>query len=458
MHITTINPTTEAILQTYPVLTKEKTEQLIDCAVNAYQKWKTTDFSIRSALMNTLADQLRLRQHDYAALMAEEMGKPIRVGKAEILKSALVCEHFAQQAESYLQPREIPTPVKKTKVHYHPLGVIFAIMPWNFPFWQVFRFAAPTIMAGNAVILKHAPITTGCGAAIADLFLEAGFPEYLFQQFILDNAAAEKVIANNGIAGVTLTGSVTAGRQVGSAAGQHLKKIVLELGGNDPYVVLADADLDLAAECIVTSRLSNTGQVCIAAKRTIVVASIAEALVEKIIARCSTYALGDPMDADANFGPMARADLRDHLHQKVMESQTLGAQLRLGGKIPKRHGFYYPPTVLTGVVPGMPAFDDELFGPVIAITVAHSEQHAIDLANQSVFGLGAAVFTQDIARGERIAVEQLDVGSCFVNAFVASDPLVPFGGIKLSGYGRELSREGIHEFVNIKTVSVHHDS
>ncbi|RUQ82083.1 NAD-dependent succinate-semialdehyde dehydrogenase [Legionella septentrionalis] len=454
MQITTMNPATEKPLQSYPLFTADQVNAYIDAAHLCYLSWRKTDFAQRKQRMLTLAELLRKKQDSYAELMAKEMGKPISAGKAEMQKCAWVCEHFAEQAESYLAARTIKTEMQKTIVSHQPLGIVFAIMPWNFPFWQVFRFAAPTIMAGNAAILKHAPISTGAGNAIADLFLQAGFPEHLFQHFILDNDLAAKVIAHEKIVAVTLTGSEQAGGIVASNAGKHLKRVVLELGGNDPYLVLADADLDLAAENIVLSRLNNSGQVCIAAKRTIVVHEVFDAILEKILQRVKGYQMGDPLDPSTNFGPMAREDLRNTLHQQVMESKEKGAKVIVGGEIPHCQGFYYPPTVLTDVCPGMPAFDDELFGPVIAITKAEDEAHAIRLANQSRYGLGAAIFTRDLKRGERMATHEIETGSCFVNAYVASDPRVPFGGIKRSGYGRELSQEGILEFVNIKTVSI----
>lgn len=454
MQIKTINPATEEVIQSYTIFSQEQVNALIDAAHISYSAWRNTDFSQRQQRMLKIAELLRRYKEKYAQLIAQEMGKPVKSGESEIEKCAWVCEHYANHAEAYLKPRRIETEMQKTKVCYQPLGVIFAIMPWNFPFWQVFRFAAPNIMAGNAAVLKHAPISTGAGNAIADLFLEAGFPEHLFQHFILDNDLASYVIGHEHIAAVTLTGSEQAGQVVGSDAAGHLKKVVLELGGNDPYLVLSDADLELAAECIVTSRLNNTGQVCIAAKRIIAVKDIADKLLEEIVQRVRGYEMGDPMDSKTRMGPLARADLRETLHKQVQESKEKGAEIIQGGEIPSQKGFYYPVTILNKVKPGMPAFDDELFGPVIAMITADDESHAIRLANQSRYGLGAAVFTQDIERGENIATNDIRAGSCFVNAFVSSDPRVPFGGIKRSGFGRELSQEGIHEFVNIKTVSI----
>lgn len=454
MFIRTINPTTEAVLNEYIIMNEREVSAGIEASHLAYQVWRKTSFSQRKLIMLKLAKLLRVKKNEFSTLMAKEMGKPVSSGRAEIEKCAWVCEHYAEYAEGYLQSRIIPTEMKKTMVCYQPLGVIFAIMPWNFPFWQVFRFAAPTIMAGNAAILKHAAVSTGTGNGIADLFLEAGFPEHLFQHFILNNELAAKVIANDYIAAVTLTGSEKAGAIVASHAASYLKKTILELGGNDPYLVLEDADLDLAANCIVQSRLNNCGQVCIAAKRIIVVKPVYTELVAKIAALMADYKMGDPLDDKTNLGPMARADLRKTLHEQVLKSIKQGANLLIGGEIPKGEGYYYPPTLLTDVHKEMPAFDEELFGPIIAIITAEDEAQAIQLANQSLYGLGAAVFTRDLKRGEYIAQNEIEAGTCFVNSLVASDPRVPFGGIKRSGFGRELSREGILEFVNIKTVAI----
>lgn len=452
--IQTVNPATEQVIQTYSCLNLKEMNKKINEGHQAFTTWKKTSFSERKLLMLKLAKILRAKKEDLALLMTTEMGKPITAGKAEIEKCAWVCEHYAEHAETYLQPKIIKTEMKKAKVCYRPLGLVFAIMPWNFPFWQVFRFAAPTIMAGNTAILKHAPISSGTGNRIEELFQEAGFPKYVFQHLILNNEGAAKLIEHPQVVAVTLTGSERAGTAVAAQAGKFLKKSMLELGGSDPYVVLEDAELDLAARCIVNSRLNNSGQVCIAAKRIIAIESIEKELIEKIMYYMSTFKMDDPTDENTTLGPLARKDLRETVHQQVEKSLKQGAKLLLGGIIPKCQGFYYPPTLLTNVKPGMPAFDEEIFGPVIAIISAQNEQEAINYANQSQYGLGAAVFTRDLARGERIATEEIEVGACFVNAFVASDPRLPFGGIKHSGYGRELSQEGILEFVNIKTVAI----
>lgn len=454
MNIQTVNPETEELLNTYKCLNEKEINEGINLSHKAYLSWKTTSFSERKALMLELRNLLKEKTKELARLMALEMGKPITSGIAEINKCAWLCEHFAEHAEEYLAPKIIHTEMKKAKVCHLPMGIIFSIMPWNFPFWQVFRFAVPSLMAGNAALLKHAPNSSGTGNLIEALFLEAGFPKYLFQHLIVDNEGAAKIIEHPHVRAVTLTGSGRAGSAVAAHAGKFLKKSVLELGGADPYVVLEDACLDNAAECIVNSRLNNCGQVCIAAKRVIVLKSIEEHLLEKIREKMSQFTMGSPLDPETKLGPMARSDLRDHLQEQVEKSLKQGAKLLLGGIIPDGKGFYYPPTLLTQVVPGMPAFDEELFGPVIAMCSVKDEQEAITYANNSQYGLGAAVFTRDLERGERIATYEIEAGVCFVNALVASDPRLPFGGIKASGYGRELAQEGLLEFVNIKTIAV----
>lgn len=454
MKIQTINPATEELLNDYDCLSDSLICKKIEAGHDAYLSWKKTSFSKRQGLMLQLAHILEERREELALLMSQEMGKPITAGKSEIDKCTWVCEHYAEHAETYLTPRFIQTEMKLAKVCYNPIGIVFAIMPWNFPFWQVFRFAVPTIMAGNAAILKHAPISSGTGNRIEQLFKEAEFPSHLFQHLIVDNEGAAKIIEHRFISAVTLTGSERAGSIVASHAGKHLKKTVLELGGCDPYLVLADADLELAAHCIVTSRLNNSGQVCIAAKRVIAISSIVQELTAKIIHFMSLFKMGDPLNPKINLGPLARKDLRDTLHAQIEQSVKQGAKLLRGGVIPDGKGFFYPPTLLTGVNPGMTAFDEELFGPVIAICSVDDEKSAITYANHSKFGLGAAVFTRDLKKGEHIATNEIEAGVCFVNSFVASDPRLPFGGIKHSGYGRELSEEGILEFVNTKTIAI----
>lgn len=454
MGIQTVNPATGEKVAYYEELDRATAEKCLEKAQYAFEHWRKVPIEQRTHLVVNLAKLLREKKRELATLIAQEMGKPIMQGEAELEKCAWLCDYYAENAQSFLKTKTIATEDRQAKIYYQPLGVILAIMPWNFPFWQVCRCAVPALMAGNAVLLKHAPITTGCGFALEKVLQEAGFPSDLFQQLPLDNEVAADIIAHNKLAAVSFTGSEKAGRVIAANAAAHLKKTVLELGGSDPYVILNDADVNWAAECIVTSRLNNCGQVCIAAKRVIVVEEIEERLVSKIQQLMAQYTMASPQESTTKLGPMARQDLRHTLHQQVTLTISKGAKLMSGGQIPPGAGFYYPPTLLTGVKPGMIAFKEELFGPVIAIITAKDEQEAIHLANQSHYGLGAAVFTQDLARGEKIAAEDIEAGSCFVNAFVASDPRLPFGGIKHSGYGRELSKEGILEFVNVKTVSV----
>jgi succinate-semialdehyde dehydrogenase/glutarate-semialdehyde dehydrogenase len=386
--------------------------------------------------------------------MAREMGKPVKDGRSEAEKCAWVCDYYAGHAESFLQPEMIETDASRSFVTFQPLGVVLAVMPWNFPFWQVFRFAAPALMAGNVGVLKHASNVVGCALAIEDVFRQAGFPENVFRSLLAGSSQVDDIIEHPLIKAVTLTGSTAAGQAVGRKAGSLIKKSVLELGGSDPYLVLEDADPETAAATCVASRLINSGQSCIAAKRFVVVGKLREPFERAFVERMQAARMGNPLQEDTEVGPQARHDLRDDLHRQVQHSIERGAECLLGGEIPMGEGAFYPPTVLTNVRKGMPAYDEEMFGPVAAIIPVKDEAEAIKVANDSVFGLGAAVFTRDVARGERIAAEELEAGCCFVNALVKSDPRLPFGGVKESGYGRELSHYGIKEFVNIKTVYV----
>lgn len=454
MAIQTTNPSTEEVLQTYEEMSEKVVGDSIERTHEAYLAWRETPFSERAKAMHRAAELLKSNKEEYATLIANEMGKPISAGRAEIEKCALVCEYYANNAEKLLAPREIKTEMKKSLVVYRPIGIIFAIMPWNFPFWQVFRFAAPNLMAGNAGILSHAPISTGTGLAIEKLLLDAGFPENLFRSLVVNNDVAGFIIRHPKVAAVTLTGSEKAGAIVGAEAAGALKKVVLELGGSDPYVILEDADLELAAEACVTARMNNTGQVCISPKRLLAVDAIRDEFEKLVLSKLDRFKMGDPLDENTNFGPMARKDLRDEVHGQVQECVKQGATLVMGGEIPDRKGFYYPPTVLKDVKKGMPAVDDEIFGPVITFIDTKDEADAIRIANDSRFGLAGAVFTKNIERGLDIATNKIRTGTCYVNGSVASDPRLPFGGIKSSGYGRELSVEGIHEFVNTKTICV----
>jgi succinate-semialdehyde dehydrogenase/glutarate-semialdehyde dehydrogenase len=386
--------------------------------------------------------------------MAREMGKPVRSGQAEIEKCAWVCEYYAEHADAFLASEPVESDAAQSYVAYRPIGPILGVMPWNFPFWQVFRFAAPSLMAGNTVLLKHATATTGCALMIEKLLHEAGCPDGVFSTLLIGHDQVAELVRHPAVRAVTLTGSTEAGRRTAEVAGASLKKVVLELGGSDPYLVLDDADPEQAAEICVQSRMINSGQSCIAAKRFLTMPQIHKAFVEAVIEKMRAYRLGDPTDPNTRLGPMARHELRDELHRQVMASTKAGAMCALGGDLPVSDGAYYYPTVLTGVQPGMPAADEELFGPVAAVMAARDENQLITLANQTCYGLGAAVLTGDAERGRILAEQHLDAGCCFVNAFVKSDPRLPFGGIKCSGYGRELSHFGIREFVNIKTVYV----
>jgi succinate-semialdehyde dehydrogenase/glutarate-semialdehyde dehydrogenase len=449
-----VNPATGAVIQEYTPHTQADITLMLARAQDCFLLWRDTSFEERAAKLQKAGALLRERKPELAALMADEMGKVLKDGESEIEKCALACDHYAVHAQAMLADVIIPTEARASFVTYRPLGVILAIMPWNFPFWQVFRFTAPNLMAGNVGILKHASNVCGCALAIQQLLRDAGFPEGCFTTLLVPGDEVEKLIEHPYIAAVTLTGSALAGRAVAAKAGACLKKSVLELGGSDPYVVLPDADIAQAAQECARSRLTNVGQSCIAAKRFIVVSSVLEAFEKHFVDSFRAIRMGDPKDPATQIGPMARADLRDALHDQVRGSITLGARLLLGGEIPKQPGAYYPPTVLTHVKPGMPAFDEELFGPVAAIVAAANEEEAFGLANLSSFGLGSALFTSDLSRAWNLAKTSFDAGQTFVNTLVHSDPRLPFGGIKESGYGRELGTMGIREFVNAKTVYI----
>jgi succinate-semialdehyde dehydrogenase / glutarate-semialdehyde dehydrogenase len=401
--------------------------------------------------MYRCADLLEERASAFGELMTSEMGKPIAQARAEAEKSALVCRFYAEHAERFLEDQPVETDASRSLVAFEPLGPILAVMPWNFPFWQVFRFAAPALMAGNVALLKHASNVTGCAIAIEDVLREAGFDGDEFQSLLIGSDAVESIISDDRIRAVTLTGSEGAGMSVGGAAGKAIKPSVLELGGSDPFIVLNDADLDLALSLAVRARMQNNGQSCIAAKRFILEADIHDRFLSRFAADVERLTVGDPMDEATDVGPLARADLRDEIHDQVERAIKGGAKLVTGGRKLDRAGFFYAPTVLSDVAPGTVAFSEEIFGPVAAVIRAKDADHAVALANDTSFGLGGAVFTRDVARGEAIA-RRLEVGCAFVNEMVKSDPRVPFGGAKRSGYGRELAEFGIREFVNIKTI------
>lgn len=450
----TIDPSTGETIKEYDQMDDAELDSIINKAAGAQKEWKNKSFDERAAFLNKTAQILRDRKDDLAELMATEMGKPLAQGVSEAEKCAWVCEYYAENAASFLKDEPIETDASSSYVTYNPLGTVLAIMPWNFPFWQLFRFAAPALMAGNAAILKHASNVTGCALEIEDIIHKAGLPAELFRMVIADNDQTQAMITHSEIDAVTLTGSTRAGKAVAGKAGSVLKKTVLELGGSDPYLILNDADVEQAAETCVTSRLINSGQSCIAAKRFIAVEGIYDEFLERVLSLMKGKKVGNPFDESTDIGPMARFDLRDQLHQQVEESIKKGASCLLGGEIPDEEGAYYPATVLTDIKKGMPAYDDELFGPVASVIKAADEREAIAIANDTNYGLGSAVFSEDVEHAEEIAANSLEAGCCFVNEFVKSDPRLPFGGIKQSGYGRELSHYGIKEFVNIKTVYI----
>ena len=447
------NPATGRLIREYPEHSPEDARRLVDRAAAAFPGWRDLPTESRAPLLRASAAVLRARRGELAALMTDEMGKTLAAAGAEIDKCALCCDWFADHAAAYLGARTAPTDASSSYVRYDPLGVVLAVMPWNFPFWQVFRCAAPALMAGNVVVLKHASSVPGSALAIEGLFREAGLPEGTFTSLLVPAGAVGPLIDHPAVRAVSLTGSEAAGMLVAARAGAALKKTVLELGGSDPFIVLADADPVRSAAEAAAARVVNNGQSCIAAKRFIVEAPIAEAFESAFAERMGALRVGDPRAPETEVGPLARADLVETLERQVAETRAAGARLLTGGTRLPGPGYFYPPTVLADVVPGMPAFDQETFGPVAAITRARDADHAVALANASRYGLGASVWTRDPRRGEALA-ERLESGSVFINGAVRSDPRLPFGGVKQSGYGRELAEEGIREFVNIKTVWV----
>jgi succinate-semialdehyde dehydrogenase/glutarate-semialdehyde dehydrogenase len=456
MSIQSINPVNGQVVESYTAHSEHEVSNKIAQAHLAWKHWRQVPLDEKAALLINTAAVLRVRKDALAMTMALEMGKPLKDGVAEVEKCAAVCEYYAQNGIAYMADEAVHTEAGKSYISYQPLGIVLAVMPWNFPLWQVFRFVAPGLMAGNCGLLKHASNVPGCALAIEEVLLEAGFPEHVFQTLLIDSKAAGKVIEHPLVRAVTLTGSTEAGRQVAAQAAGLLKKSVLELGGSDPYLILEDADLEAAAEICVQSRLINNGQSCIAAKRFILQKGIASEFTEIFRAKMAARITGDPLAEATQLGPMARKDLRDELHAQVQSNIQAGAKCILGGEIPDYPGdhAFYTPTILTAVRKGMPAYSEEIFGPVASIMEASSIAEAVDIANDTQFGLGAAIFSRDVEKAEQIARTQLEAGSCFVNSFVKSDPRLPFGGIKGSGYGRELGLVGMHEFVNIKTVYV----
>jgi succinate-semialdehyde dehydrogenase / glutarate-semialdehyde dehydrogenase len=446
-----INPATEEMIRDYPEQGQAEVEERLRRAEHAFSSWRKTSFADRSRLMTRAAEVLRERRAEYARLMTEEMGKPISSAEAEIDKCARNCAFYAGHAEAFLAPMTVRTEAGKSFVRFDPLGPVLAIMPWNFPFWQVFRFAAPALTAGNVAVLKHAANVPGCALAVADVFREAGFPEGVMTALLVPSGKVADLIRHPAIRAVTLTGSDRAGEAVAAEAGKQLKKTVLELGGSDPFVVLADADVMEASNQAAQARTINSGQSCIAAKRFIVEEAVAERFERAFTERMAGLKVGDPLDRSNDLGPLAREDLLEALHDQVRRTLKAGAELRTGGRRLDRKGYFYAPTVLARVAPGMPAFEEETFGPVAAVIRARDAGHAIELANCSRYGLAASIWTADVARGEALAAE-IEAGVVFVNEVVKSDPRLPFGGVRRSGYGRELSEFGLREFVNIKSV------
>lgn len=449
-----VNPATGERVGSYPAHDRAEVEARVARAHQAYLAHRFAPFEERAGWLRRVGDLLRQRAKEYGLLMTREMGKPIAAAEAEIAKCASVCDYYAEHGAAQLASEPVQSDARTSYVAYRPLGVVLAVMPWNFPFWQVFRFAAPALMAGNGAVLKHASNVPGCALAIEAVLRDAGVPEHLFQTLLIGSADVAHVLDQRAVVAATLTGSTAAGRAIARLCGERLKKTVLELGGSDPYVVLADADLDLAAQVCAKSRLINAGQSCIAAKRFVVVEAVYDAFVPRFREALASARMGDPEDPATELGPQARHDLRDELHGQVLRSVERGARVLLGALPTPGPGAFYPASLLADVRPGMPAYDEELFGPVASVIRARDEADAIHIANDTSFGLGAAVFTRDAARGQQLAELQLEAGSCFVNGQVRSDPRLPFGGIGESGYGRELGAHGIREFVNAKTVFV----
>jgi succinate-semialdehyde dehydrogenase/glutarate-semialdehyde dehydrogenase len=451
MTIQSLNPATGEVLRTFDPTPAGEVQQCLARAHAAFAEWRGASFGERSQRMRAAARVLRARRAELARLMTLEMGKPIAQAEAEVDKCAWVSDYYAEHARALLavDPRE--TDASKSYVRFDPLGVILAVMPWNFPFWQVFRFAAPALMAGNVAILKHASNVPQCALAIDAVFREAMCPAGVFSTVLVGSSAVASLLGDPRVAAATLTGSERAGMAIAAEAGRHLKKTVLELGGSDPFIVLDDADIAVAASSAADARLVNSGQSCIAAKRFIVHEAIAEPFARRFADELSARRMGDPLARETQVGPQARVDLRDALHRQVEESIARGAQRLLGGEVPSGGGAFYPPTLLAAVDKGMPAFDEETFGPVAALIRAKDDADAVRIANDTPFGLGASVWTEDRERAERLAAD-IEAGSVFVNGIVKSDPRLPFGGIKKSGYGRELAEFGIREFVNVKSV------
>jgi len=449
--IHSVNPATEEVLGTFEPCSEQQIAEALERAGAAFRSWRRTSFAERAVRMHRAAAYLRGCAARMASLITIEMGKPIVEAEAEVEKCAWNCDYYAENAQRFLQDDARAANAAESYIQYPPLGVILAVMPWNFPFWQVFRFAAPALMAGNTCILKHASNVPQCALAIEEVFREAGFPEPAFRSLLVPGSAVAPLIESAHVAAVTLTGSEAAGSMVASQAGRVFKKTVLELGGSDPFIVLEDADLETAASVGVRARYQNTGQSCIAAKRFIIVDALYRQFEERFLAETKAMKVGDPLDRETRIGPLARPDLRDDLDRQVRGSVARGARLLVGGDRRSGRGYFYNPTVLSEVPPDTPAACEEVFGPVAALMRVRDADEAVRVANSSPYGLGSSLWTSDLTRARRLARE-IEAGQVFVNGMVASDPRLPFGGVKQSGYGRELSEFGIREFVNIQTV------
>jgi acyl-CoA reductase-like NAD-dependent aldehyde dehydrogenase len=449
--IVTIDPTTEAVLERIPTMDRAAIDAKLEAAARRAVTWGAAPIEERAPVLRAIAQRLRAERDGLAATAVREMGKPVVQARAEVEKCAWALEYFAEHARAMLAPQEAPSNAARSYVAFRPLGVVLAIMPWNFPFWQVFRAAAPAMMAGNTVLLKHAANTSRCALEIERIFRDAGAPEGLLGVLLARGEAIDELIADPRLAAVTLTGSERAGAAVAAAAGDVLKKCVLELGGSDPFIVLRDADLEAAAKTAVTARFQNNGESCIAAKRFIVEDAVHDEFIARFVELSAAQVVGDPMDERVAIGPCARADLRQTVHEQVLATIESGARLALGGRYFERAGYFYEPTVVTNVVPGTRMFDEEVFGPAAAVVRASDREQALSLANASSFGLGSSLWTHDVDAAQAFAA-RVEAGAVFINGMVASDPRLPFGGVKRSGYGRELSAFGIHEFTNIQTV------
>lgn len=454
MQLKSINPANGEVIHSYEEFQWGDIDNCLDDSTTAFYQWRQSSIHKRVDLLNNLSSKLLEKIEGLAIGISLEMGKPIRESRAEIEKCAWVCRYYAENAETFLARIHVPTGASQSFISFQPLGPVLAIMPWNFPFWQVFRFAAPALLAGNTVLLKHASNVPACALAIEHLFQEAGFPYKTFQSLLITSRKVENLISDKRIQAVTFTGSTPAGRNVAELCGRSLKKVVLELGGSDPYIILADADVAHAAEVCVKARMLNGGQSCISAKRFIVEEPVYEQFESLVLEKMSNIIMGDQLIETTELGPLARNNIRLDLQMQVNNSITKGARMLLGNDNPDLPGAFYPPTVLTDVKPGMPAYHEELFGPVVSLLKAKNETDAICIANDTTFGLGAAIFTANIEKGLAIAEMELEAGTCFVNDFVKSDPRLPFGGVKESGIGRELSYFGLHEFMNVKTIVV----